>query len=289
MPGRTAKFARRAGHSREQSLTQRRRGAIVWVPHCPVWSGAVDQRRDRDPARPDRVPRLSWRCPVTRSARFRIPVLLTVVALLMSMAPARRPPSRHHQPPTASPAPRRRSSMPPTGCARTSWSGSWPRGRCRPTRPVWRRRDAATTASSRRSRQTPASAGTRSRPAPSRASTARRTTRSTARVRPTSTTGPASARRSSRPTRSSRPPSGPAEGRLSRMGRIADAQPRRPGHRLPELLLGRGVLAAPADPSEQAGAAAFGVSYQVAAFAPAVGWTNTPAGDDAVSPPQQSS
>ena len=39
----------------------------------------------------------------------------------------------------------------------------------------------------------------------------------------------------------------------------------------------RGVLAAPLNPSEQAGAAAFGLSYQVAGFAPASGWTNVPA------------
>jgi 2',3'-cyclic-nucleotide 2'-phosphodiesterase (5'-nucleotidase family) len=49
----------------------------------------------------------------------------------------------------------------------------------------------------------------------------------------------------------------------------------------------RGVLAAPLNATEQAGAAAFGLSYQVAAFAPASGWTNTPPGDDGVSPPQQ--
>jgi 2',3'-cyclic-nucleotide 2'-phosphodiesterase (5'-nucleotidase family) len=49
----------------------------------------------------------------------------------------------------------------------------------------------------------------------------------------------------------------------------------------------RGVLTYPLVASEQTGAAAFGVSYQVAAFAPAAGWINTPAGDDAVSPPQQ--
>jgi 2',3'-cyclic-nucleotide 2'-phosphodiesterase (5'-nucleotidase family)/predicted AlkP superfamily phosphohydrolase/phosphomutase len=51
----------------------------------------------------------------------------------------------------------------------------------------------------------------------------------------------------------------------------------------------RGVLTSPLVASEQAGAAAFGVSYQVAAVAPASGWTNTPAGDDVVSPPQQTS
>jgi 2',3'-cyclic-nucleotide 2'-phosphodiesterase (5'-nucleotidase family) len=43
----------------------------------------------------------------------------------------------------------------------------------------------------------------------------------------------------------------------------------------------RGVLAAPAVPDEQAGAAAFGISYQVAGFAPASGWTNVPPGDPA--------
>jgi 2',3'-cyclic-nucleotide 2'-phosphodiesterase (5'-nucleotidase family) len=48
----------------------------------------------------------------------------------------------------------------------------------------------------------------------------------------------------------------------------------------------RGVLAAPLNSTEQAGAAAFGISYQVAAFAAASGWTNAPAGDDAVAPPQ---
>jgi 2',3'-cyclic-nucleotide 2'-phosphodiesterase (5'-nucleotidase family)/predicted AlkP superfamily phosphohydrolase/phosphomutase len=51
----------------------------------------------------------------------------------------------------------------------------------------------------------------------------------------------------------------------------------------------RGVLAAPVSVPEQNGAAAFGVSYQVAAFSSASGWTNAPAGDDAVSPPQQTS
>jgi 2',3'-cyclic-nucleotide 2'-phosphodiesterase (5'-nucleotidase family)/predicted AlkP superfamily phosphohydrolase/phosphomutase len=49
----------------------------------------------------------------------------------------------------------------------------------------------------------------------------------------------------------------------------------------------RGVLTFPLVAKEQAGAAAFGVSYQVASFAPATGWTSTPTGDDTVSPPQQ--
>jgi 2',3'-cyclic-nucleotide 2'-phosphodiesterase (5'-nucleotidase family) len=43
----------------------------------------------------------------------------------------------------------------------------------------------------------------------------------------------------------------------------------------------RGVLAAPLNPTEQAGAAAFGISYQTAGFSPAGGWTNVPAGDPA--------
>ena len=48
----------------------------------------------------------------------------------------------------------------------------------------------------------------------------------------------------------------------------------------------RGVLAAPLNATEQSGAAAFFISYQVAAFAEASGWTNVPAGDRAA-PPQQ--
>ncbi len=48
----------------------------------------------------------------------------------------------------------------------------------------------------------------------------------------------------------------------------------------------RGVLAAPVNPTEQAGAAAFGISYQVATFAAATGWSNVPAGDPAA-PAQQ--
>src|SRR6266542_944485 len=49
----------------------------------------------------------------------------------------------------------------------------------------------------------------------------------------------------------------------------------------------RGVLTTPAIPSEQAGAASFGLSYQVASFAPASGWSNVPAGDPAA-PSQES-
>ena len=44
---------------------------------------------------------------------------------------------------------------------------------------------------------------------------------------------------------------------------------------------GRGVLAYPNVPAEAAGASAFGVTYAVASFAPASGWTNVPAGDPA--------
>jgi 2',3'-cyclic-nucleotide 2'-phosphodiesterase (5'-nucleotidase family)/predicted AlkP superfamily phosphohydrolase/phosphomutase len=48
----------------------------------------------------------------------------------------------------------------------------------------------------------------------------------------------------------------------------------------------RGVLTTPAVPAEQSGAAAFGLSYQIAAFTPAAGWSNVPAGDPAA-PAQQ--
>lgn len=46
----------------------------------------------------------------------------------------------------------------------------------------------------------------------------------------------------------------------------------------------RGVLTTPAVPDEQAGAASFGLSYQIASFAPASGWSNVPAGDPAAPP-----
>ena len=48
----------------------------------------------------------------------------------------------------------------------------------------------------------------------------------------------------------------------------------------------RGVLTFPAIPSEQAGAAFFNLSYQVAAFSNASGWTNAPTGDPAATPQQ---
>jgi 2',3'-cyclic-nucleotide 2'-phosphodiesterase (5'-nucleotidase family)/predicted AlkP superfamily phosphohydrolase/phosphomutase len=49
----------------------------------------------------------------------------------------------------------------------------------------------------------------------------------------------------------------------------------------------RGVLAAPLNATEQAGAGAFGISYQVAGFTAASGWSNVPVGDDLAAPPQQ--
>src|SRR5262245_17684668 len=48
----------------------------------------------------------------------------------------------------------------------------------------------------------------------------------------------------------------------------------------------RGVLAAPVNADEQSGAASFGISYQVAAFVPASGWTNVPVEDPAAVPQQ---
>jgi len=50
----------------------------------------------------------------------------------------------------------------------------------------------------------------------------------------------------------------------------------------------RGVLTTPLVPDEQAGAAAFGLSYQVASFSAATGWNNVPAGDP-TAPPRQTS
>jgi len=46
----------------------------------------------------------------------------------------------------------------------------------------------------------------------------------------------------------------------------------------------RGVAVGTAEPSEQAGAATFGVNYQVAGWIAASGWTNLPAGDPAAPP-----
>ena len=48
----------------------------------------------------------------------------------------------------------------------------------------------------------------------------------------------------------------------------------------------RGVLTAPAVASEQSGAAAFGLAYEVASFANASGWSNVPASDP-VAPPKE--
>src|SRR5262245_3915842 len=48
----------------------------------------------------------------------------------------------------------------------------------------------------------------------------------------------------------------------------------------------RGVLAFPLNPTEQAGAASFAISYQVASIGPAVGWSNVPVGDPAAPPMQ---
>ncbi|HET8987392.1 MAG TPA: 5'-nucleotidase C-terminal domain-containing protein [Humibacillus sp.] len=48
----------------------------------------------------------------------------------------------------------------------------------------------------------------------------------------------------------------------------------------------RGVLSYPLNPTEQAGAASFGISYQIASFAGAVGWSGVPASDPAA-PPQE--
>jgi hypothetical protein len=48
----------------------------------------------------------------------------------------------------------------------------------------------------------------------------------------------------------------------------------------------RGVLVSPVNATEQAGAASFGISYQVASVGSAAGWSNVPLGDPAA-PPQE--
>ncbi len=88
-------------------------------------------------------------------------------------------------------------------------------------------------------------------------------------------------RSSCRPTRS--PQAAERAGKkvvAARVGRRAQLRPalQGPVGRLPNFFSTRGVLAFPLVPAEQAGAAAFGISYQVAAFATASGWTNAPAG-----------
>ena len=86
--------------------------------------------------------------------------------------------------------------------------------------------------------------------------------------------------RSSRPTRSSRRPSARARRSPPSSGSaLATPGAAGPGHRLPQLLLDprRPRHYAPVA-GEQAGADAFGVSYQRSpSLAPASGWTNTPA------------
>ena len=81
----------------------------------------------------------------------------------------------------------------------------------------------------------------------------------------------------------------PAEGRLSRVGRVANPQPGRAGRSTSATSSRPAACSRPRlNASEQAGAAAFGVSYQVAAFAPASGWTMSRPAMPAA-PPMQSS
>ena len=70
---------------------------------------------------------------------------------------------------------------------------------------------------------------------------------------------------------------GRQEGRPARVDRRAERQHQRPDRRLRELLLPARRAGDPVDPAKQASAAKFGLSYQVAAFTPASGWTNVPA------------
>ena len=130
---------------------------------------------------------------------------------------------------------------------------------------------------SRRSRPTPASAGTRWRPAPIRRSTARRTTRSSAAATRSPTDVVLRARASCRPTRSRMRPSG----RARRSPRSTGSAARGREHRRPDRRLRHrssrpaACSSARSNAVEQAGAAFFGITYQVAAVADASGWTTS--------------
>ena len=145
----------------------------------------------------------------------------------------------------------------------------------------------ATTACSRRSRPTPASAGTRWPPARIPPSTAPRTTPSSARAT-RSTTGP----RSRPPACSRRTPSPtPPNARARRSPRSIGWPASPPNIQGPTVdftnfFSNRGVLVGAADPVEQAGSAFFGVTYQPATVAPASGWSDVPLGDPAAPPKQ---
>ena len=145
----------------------------------------------------------------------------------------------------------------------------------------------ATTACSRPSRRTPASAGTRWPPARTRPSTARRTTRSSAAGDAFSNrTSFSAAARCSRRTRSRTRPSGPA--RRSRRSTGSAARPRTSTARPSTSRTSSRTAAcssAPPNAVEQAGSAFFGVTYQVATRSrPRSGWTQRPAGDPAATP-----
>ena len=139
-------------------------------------------------------------------------------------------------------------------------------------------RHAATTAWSRASRPTPAWAGTRWPPAPSPASTARPTT-------PIYRTGEANFNNrtsfSAAGTLQADTLAAAAERAGKKVAQVewvggANAGIAGPTVDFANFFSTRGVLAAPLNATEQAGAAAFGISYQVAAFAAASGWTQRP-------------
>ena len=126
----------------------------------------------------------------------------------------------------------------------------------------------------RPSRRTPASAGTRWRPAPTRPSTARRTTRifrsrrhvlnrtsfSAANTMQADTIANAAER------------AGKKVAQIDWVGGAA-AGIKGPTVDFTNFFSNRGVLVGAANPTEQAGSAFFGVTYQVATVAPATGWT----------------
>ncbi len=215
---------------------------------------------------------------------------LIALSLAISVLAALSPESRQARPPPAeSPVPDRviffaSDGMRPDLMEQYAAEGAHAHLR----RPDGDRACAATTAWSRPSRRTPASAGTRWPPAPIRASTARRTTPIYRTGEATSTTGPVlGAGHRCRPIRSPQQPSAPARRSPRSTGSAAPTPDiAGPDGRLRQLLL---------DPRRAGGAAQRrragrrgGLRHLVPGrrVRAGSGWTNVPAGDPAAPPKQ---
>ena len=268
--------------NRAESSTGRQQRGIVSVRNCLVWSGA-DQPSATAMTRPAPThARQSWRCPVTSFARHRAPVLLAVLALLVSMTPVVSAAKPTPPPPAPKPSTEKAIFFASDGM-RPDLVDKYAAAGAMPTyADLTPRASRATTACRRASRRTPASAGTRWRPGRGRASTARRTTRSTAPARQlqqphellgrrhlqadTIAAGRRARRQEGRPVEWV----GGATRRRSQ-GPVVDFR---------NFFSTRGVLAAPAD-RDRAGRRARRLRHLVPGRGVRArgGWTNVPAGD----------